>query len=119
MIIRQFLQAANFNLEIARFDSASHFHNNCFLCHQNQIVTDQMVINCFGFQVKMEGFDLLSKESVALQNKQSSTSMEGDAWIISLHEAENLLLVGGARKKVLSILKTIRDRHLDLQVLQV
>ena len=64
----------------------------------------------------MEGFDLLSKESVALQNKQSSTSMEGDAWIISLHEAENLLLVGGARKKVLSILKTIRDRHLDLQV---
>ena len=66
--------------------------------------------------MKMEGFDLLSKESVALQNKQSSTSMEGDAWIISLHEAENLLLVGGARKKVLSILKTIRDRHLDLQV---
>lgn len=66
-------------------------------------------------QVKMEGFDLLSKESVALQNKQSSTSMEGDAWIISLHEAENLLLVGGARKKCLSMLKTIRDRHLDLQ----
>ena len=81
--------------------------------------------NCFvvikinvSFQVKMEGFDLLSKESVALQNKQSSTSMEGDAWIISLHEAENLLLVGGARKKVLSILKTIRDRHLDLQVIR-
>ena len=124
MIIRQFLQAANFNLEIARFDSASIvllpiFTTIVFLCHQNQIVTDQMVINCFGFQVKMEGFDLLSKESVALQNKQSSTSMEGDAWIISLHEAENLLLVGGARKKVLSILKTIRDRHLDLQVLQV
>jgi len=66
-------------------------------------------------QVKMEGFDLLSKESPALQNKQSSTSMEGDAWIISLHEAENLLLVGGARKKCLSILKTVRDRHLDLQ----
>merc|ERR1711920_163664 len=53
--------------------------------------------------------------NMAAQNKQSSTSMEGDAWIISLHEAENLLLVGGARKKVLSILKTIRDRHLDLQ----
>merc|ERR1712066_770827 len=50
-------------------------------------------------QGKMEGFDLLSKESVALQNKQSSTSMEGDAWIISLHEAENLLLVGGPRKE--------------------
>ena len=40
---------------------------------------------------------------------------QGDAWIISLHEAENLLLVGGARKKCLSMLKTIRDRHLDLQ----
>ena len=79
-----------------------------------------MILNdIVALQVKMEGFDLLSKESVALQNKQSSTSMEGDAWIISLHEAENLLLVGGARKKVLSILKTIRDRHLDLQVLQV
>ena len=67
-------------------------------------------------QVKMEGFDLLSKESIALQNKQSSTSMEGDAWIISLHEAENILMVGGARKKVLSIMKSIRDRHLEIQV---
>ena len=95
------------------------FSQQLFFVSSNQIVTDQMVINGFGFQVKMEGFDLLSKESVALQNKQSSTSMEGDAWIISLHEAETLLLVGGARKKVLSILKTIRDRHLDLQVLQV
>merc|ERR1712106_482201 len=66
-------------------------------------------------QVKMEGFDLLSKEGPPLQNKQSSTSMEGDAWIISLHEAENILMVGGARKKVLSMMKTIRDRHLDLQ----
>lgn len=66
-------------------------------------------------QVKMEGFDLLSKESAALQNKQSSSSMEGDAWIISFQEAETQLLIGGARKKTLSILKTIRDRHLDLQ----
>jgi len=66
-------------------------------------------------QVKMEGFDLLSKESAALQNKQSSSSMEGDAWIISFQEAEAQLLIGGARKKCLSIMKTIRDRHLDLQ----
>merc|ERR1711971_1028218 len=65
--------------------------------------------------VKLEGFDLLSKESIALQQKQSSTSMEGDAWIISLHEAESLLLVGGARKKVLSMLKCIKDRNLDCQ----
>jgi len=66
-------------------------------------------------QVKLEGFDLLSKESIALQNKQSSTSMEGDAWIISLQEAEASLLVGGSRRRVLSMLKVIRDRHLDLQ----
>jgi len=65
--------------------------------------------------VKLEGFDLLSKESIALQQKQSSTSMEGDAWIISLHEAESSLLVGGVRRRVLSMLKCIRDRHLDLQ----
>jgi len=66
-------------------------------------------------QVKMEGFDLLSKESTTLQNKQSSSSMEGDAWIISFQEAENQLLIGASRKKCLSILKTIRDRHLDIQ----
>merc|ERR1712241_917538 len=65
--------------------------------------------------VKLEGFDLLSKESIALQQKQSSTSMEGDAWIISLHEAESSLLVGGARRRVLSMLKCIRDGHLGLQ----
>ena len=65
-------------------------------------------------QVKLEGFDLLSKELKALNNKQSS--MEGDAWIISLHEAEQVLMRGGARKKVLTILKVLRDRHLDLPV---
>ncbi len=37
----------------------------------------------------MEGFDLLSKESAALQNKQSSSSMEGDAWIISFQVRTN------------------------------
>ena len=65
-------------------------------------------------QVKLEGFDLLSKELKALNNKQSS--MEGDAWIISLHEAEQVLMRGGARKKVLTIMKVLRDRHLDLPV---
>lgn len=63
-------------------------------------------------EVKTEGFDLLSKESVAMQGKQSS--MEGDAWVLSFWEAENRLLYGGCRKKCLSILKTLRDRHLDL-----
>ncbi|KAG5314847.1 PREDICTED: protein mab-21-like [Acromyrmex echinatior] len=63
-------------------------------------------------EVKTEGFDLLSKESVALQGKQSA--MEGDAWVLSFTEAETRLLQGGCRRKCLSILKTLRDRHLDL-----
>jgi len=64
-------------------------------------------------QVKTEGFDLLSKESLSMQGKQSA--MEGDAWVISFTEAERQLLVGGARRKCLSILKALRDRHLDIQ----
>jgi hypothetical protein len=46
------------------------------------------------------------------QGKQSA--MEGDAWVLSFAEAENRLLQGGCRKKCLSLLKTLRDRHLDL-----
>ena len=49
-----------------------------------------------------------------MQGKQSA--MEGDAWVISFTEAERQLLVGGARRKCLSILKALRDRHLDIQV---
>ncbi|XP_014208686.1 protein mab-21-like [Copidosoma floridanum] len=61
-------------------------------------------------EVKTEGFDLLSKESVSMQGKQSA--MEGDAWVLSFSEAENRLLQGGCRKRCLSILKALRDRHL-------
>lgn len=40
--------------------------------------------------------------------------MEGDAWVLSFTEAENRLLLScPGRKKTLSILKTLRDRHLD------
>lgn len=63
-------------------------------------------------EVKTEGFDMLSKESVALQQKNSS--IEGDAWVLSFLDAENRLLQGGCRKRCLSILKTFRDRHFDL-----
>lgn len=63
--------------------------------------------------VKSEGFDLLSKECLSLQGKQSA--MEGDAWVIAFNEAEyKLLSSGGCRRRVLSILKTLRDNHLDL-----
>lgn len=64
--------------------------------------------------VKRDGFDLLSKECISLQGKQSS--MEGDAWVLNFVEAENRLLQGGCRRKTLSILKTLRDRHLVLYV---
>ena len=63
-------------------------------------------------EVKTEGFDLLSKESPSLSGKQSA--MEGDAWVISFVEAENRLIRDGCRRQILSILKTLRDRHLDL-----
>ncbi|XP_001653107.2 protein mab-21-like [Aedes aegypti] len=63
-------------------------------------------------EVKSEGFDLLSKESVILQGKNAN--IEGDAWILHFTEAENRLLQGGYRKRCLSILKTLCDRHLDL-----
>ncbi|ETN65639.1 cell fate determining protein mab21l2 [Anopheles darlingi] len=113
-------------------------------------------------EVKTEGFDMLSKECIALQGKNSA--MEGDAWVLSFTEAENKLLqvphllqstppwgnlsnidaclywspaddddIGrhsvfmflgrraaattgprGCRRRCLSILKTLRDRHLDL-----
>ena len=63
-------------------------------------------------EVKTEGFDLLSKESIYMKDKQSAA--EGDAWVISFHQAENALLQGGCRRKCFSILKAIRDRHLDI-----
>uniref|UniRef100_A0A0A1XN68 Protein mab-21 n=2 Tax=Dacini TaxID=43871 RepID=A0A0A1XN68_ZEUCU len=63
-------------------------------------------------EVKTEGFDMLSKECIALQGKNSA--MEGDAWVLSFTDAENRLLQGASRRRCLSILKTLRDRHLDL-----
>lgn len=64
-------------------------------------------------EVKTEGLDLLSKDSLYARDKQSS-STEGDAWVISFHHAEQLLLLGGCRQKCLSVLKSLRDKHLDL-----
>lgn len=43
-------------------------------------------------EVKTEGFDMLSKECIALQGKNSA--MEGDAWVLSFIDAENRLLQG-------------------------
>ncbi|CAO4369847.1 unnamed protein product [Caenorhabditis nigoni] len=66
-------------------------------------------------QTKAEGFDLTSRETAITQhnnpNKQAST-MEADAWAMKMHGAENMLLTGG-RQKTLSILKCLRDAHMD------
>jgi len=66
--------------------------------------------------IKQDGFSLLSKEACYQQNKHSS-STESDAWVMSFTNSEDKLLNindnNGMRRKCLSILKTIRDRHLD------
>lgn len=89
-------------------------------------------------EVRCEGFDLFSKESQWTnannqQNQQTknnlssklnlninnlthtngNNTMEGDAWAISMIQAENILLSDSNKKKVFSILKTLRDCHLD------
>ena len=64
-------------------------------------------------EVKTEGFDLLSKDSIYMKDKQQSAA-EGDSWVMNFHISENLLLQGGCRRKCLSILKALRDKHLDL-----
>ncbi|TKR77949.1 hypothetical protein L596_018836 [Steinernema carpocapsae] len=79
-------------------------------------------------EVKNEGFDLFSKETPVAQAKQlqqssssgavsgssaASSSMEGDAWAMSLTQAENILLRHTNRRKTFSILKCLRDTHLD------
>ncbi|KAI5702485.1 hypothetical protein M8J76_003397 [Diaphorina citri] len=63
-------------------------------------------------EIKAEGFDLLSKETFNITGKQSA--LEGDAWVMSFLEVEKRLLLGGCRRKCLSVLKTLRNRHLDL-----
>lgn len=39
--------------------------------------------------------------------------MEGDAWAMSMTHAEDILLSHSCRKKAFSILKCLRDTHLD------
>lgn len=64
--------------------------------------------------VKTEGFDLLSRETLpSVCNKQQNSSMEGDAWAMSFSGAEDILLAHGCRRRCLSILKCLRDTHLE------
>jgi hypothetical protein len=88
--------------------SASHWPNNQIGWPNPETVKE----------VRCEGFDLLSREVYTnahqtQPNKQPGSTMEGDAWAMSMAQAEEILLNHVNRRKVLSILKTLRDRHLD------
>ncbi len=59
---------------------------------------------------------IFSKEGLpATATKQQSSSMEGDAWAMSFSQAEEILLTHGCRRRCLSILKCLRDTHLEFQ----
>lgn len=94
-------------------------------------------------ETRLEGFDLFSRELCPLgpsstqqhqqnfrqypqhqnpvqlthhaqQQQQSATMMEGDAWVMNMAQAEERLLLAHVnRDRVLSVLKTLQDRHLD------
>ena len=65
--------------------------------------------------VKNEGFSMLSRENPHFYVGKQNASSENDAWLLCFNDAENILLSGGCRKTCLSILKTLRDRNLDLR----
>ncbi|XP_067949218.1 protein mab-21-like 2 [Watersipora subatra] len=66
-------------------------------------------------EIMVEGITLVSRESIYMKDKQ--TSSEGDAWLIEFTDAEERLMYSydTNRKKILSILKCLRDRHLQVQ----
>lgn len=61
--------------------------------------------------VKMRGFNLLARDPYPT-TKPINT--EGDAWVLSFTDAEELLLSGGCRKLCLSMLKALCDKHLNI-----
>ncbi|CEF65498.1 Protein mab-21-like 1 [Strongyloides ratti] len=115
--------------------SATHWPNINLIWPSPQIANE----------VKSEGFDLLSKETIvhggpgimlnnisqnepplpipgskggntvlsATTTSQNNSTMEGDAWAMNLTHAESILISHPTRKKTLSILKSLRDDHLQ------
>ena len=64
-------------------------------------------------EVKSMGFDLVSREN-GRNGSGGGGGLEADAWVMSFPDAEDRLLKGGSRKRCLSLLKALRDRHLSL-----
>lgn len=54
-----------------------------------------------------------AQHAAAAAKQQAQNSMEGDAWAISMHNAEDHLLRHLNRRKIFAIVKTLRDRHLS------
>ena len=61
--------------------------------------------------VKLRGFALLARDPYPCVK---STGSEGDAWLLSFNDAEDVLFATGGRRLCLSMLKTLYDKHLDL-----
>ncbi|XP_031553579.1 protein mab-21-like 2 [Actinia tenebrosa] len=61
--------------------------------------------------VKMRGFNLLARDPYPAAKPINT---EGDAWVLSFTEAEELLLSGGCRKLCVSMLKALCDKHLNI-----
>jgi hypothetical protein len=47
------------------------------------------------------------------KQQNAASSMEGDAWTMSFVNVEDMLLARNCRRRCYSILKTLRDKHLD------
>ncbi|XP_061420112.1 protein mab-21-like 2 [Lethenteron reissneri] len=69
-------------------------------------------------EIKAAGFTLLSAEDDPFLGKGrakppgAAGAGDGDAWLLRFTEAEELLLEGGCRRKCLSVLAALRERHL-------
>ncbi|CAK5094587.1 unnamed protein product [Meloidogyne enterolobii] len=64
-------------------------------------------------QILLQQPQQLNNTTTMTTNSSSSSMMEGDAWMISMTQAEQILLEHINRGRVFSILKTLRDRHLN------
>uniref|UniRef100_S4RM91 Mab-21-like 2 n=1 Tax=Petromyzon marinus TaxID=7757 RepID=S4RM91_PETMA len=61
-------------------------------------------------EIKAAGFTLLPAEEAKLPG--AAGAGHGDAWLLRFTEAEEPLLEGGCRRKCLSVLSALRERHL-------
>ncbi|EDO41756.1 predicted protein [Nematostella vectensis] len=61
--------------------------------------------------IKLRGFNLLAKDPYP---SVKPVNTEGDAWVLSFTDSEELLLAGGCRRLCVSMLKALCDKHLNV-----